>query len=82
MKKFVQNFVMNAKIDKGCDGSVHIQKWWMEQFATRQSKFVGGFPDENERWLLIGIPSRNPFLVIQYLERQFASSDQHMKKLM
>ena len=38
--------------------------------------------DENEPWLLIGIPSRDPFLVTQYLERHSVSSVQHMKKLM
>ena len=38
--------------------------------------------DENEPWLLIGIPSRDPFLVTQYLERHSVSSDQHVKKLM
>ena len=27
---------------EGCDGSVHIQNWWMEQSATQQSKFIGG----------------------------------------
>ena len=40
------------------------------------------FIDENEPWLLIGIPSRDPFLVTQNLERHSVSSDQHMKKLM
>ena len=40
------------------------------------------FVDENEPWLLIGIPSRVPFLVTQHLERHSVSSDQHMKKLM
>ena len=40
------------------------------------------FIDKNEPWLLIGIPSRDPFLVKQYLERHSESSDQHMKKLM
>ena len=40
------------------------------------------FIDENESWLLIGIPSRDPFLVTQYLERRSVSSDQHTKKLM
>ena len=39
------------------------------------------FVDKNEPWLLIGIPSRDPFLVSQYLERHSVSSDQHMKKL-
>ena len=38
--------------------------------------------DEHEPWLLIGIPSRDPFFVTQYLERHFVSSDRHMKKLM
>ena len=40
------------------------------------------FIDMNEPWLLMGIPSRDPFLLTQYLERHSASSDQHMKKLM
>ena len=40
------------------------------------------FIDQNEPWLLIGISSRDPFLVTQYLERHSVSSDQHMKKLM
>ena len=38
--------------------------------------------DENEPWLLIGIPNRGPFLVTRYLERHSASSDLHMKKMM
>ena len=40
------------------------------------------FFNENEPWLLIGIPSRDPFLVTQYLVRHSVSSDQHVKKLM
>ena len=40
------------------------------------------FIDENEPWLLIGIPSGVPFFVTQYLERHSVSSDRHMKKLM
>ena len=40
------------------------------------------FIDENEPWLLVRIPRRDPFFVTQYLERHFASSDQYMKKLM
>ena len=38
------------------------------------------FVDGNEPWLLIGIPSTDPFLVTQYLERHSVGSDQHMKK--
>ena len=34
--KFVKNFVMDAKNScEGCDGSVHIQNEWTEQFATQ-----------------------------------------------
>ena len=40
------------------------------------------FVDENKPWLLIGKPSRDPFLVTQFLERHSVSSDQHMKNLM
>ena len=47
-----------------------IKIWWR--------KFI----DENEPWLLIGIPSRDPFFVTQYLQRYSVSSDQDMKKLM
>ena len=43
---------------------------------------LGESIDKNELWLLIGIPSRDPFFVTQYLERHSLSSDQHMKKLM
>ena len=37
---------------------------------------------ENEPWLLVGTPNRDPLLVTQNLERNFWTSDQHMKKLM
>ena len=40
------------------------------------------FFDENEPWLLLGILSRDPFVLTQYLERYSVSSDQNMKKLM
>ena len=65
--------------------------WWI----SPHSKLVDGtilqpsnrmileeFIDENEPWLLIGIPNRDPFLETQYLERTSAGSDQHIKKLM
>ena len=41
-------------------------------------KLLEEFIDENEPWLLIGVPSRDPFLVTPYLERHSVSSDQHM----
>ena len=65
-----KNFVMNAKIDPkvvmdlsilkigGWNSLQPINQHWSEEFT-----------DENEPWLLIGIPSRDPFLVTQYLER-------------
>ena len=45
-------------------------------------KLLEEFIGENEPWLLIGIPSRDPFLLTKYLERHSVSSVQHMKKLM
>ena len=50
----------------------------MEQFATVNQKLLEEFIDENESWLLIGILSRDPFFVTQYLVRHSASSDQHV----
>ena len=81
-EKIVKNFVMNAKIDPKVvmDQSIFkIGGWTSVQPSDR--KFLEEFIDENEPWLLIGIPSRDPFLVTQYLERHSVSSDQHMKKL-
>ena len=75
--KFVKNFVIDAKIDPKVVVDLSIFK-------------IGGWNslqpiDQNlleEPWLLIGSPSKDPFLVTQYLERYSASSCQHMKKLM
>ena len=40
--KFAKNFVTNAKIDPKVVMDLSILgDWWMEQFATHQSKFVG-----------------------------------------
>ena len=76
-EKFVKNSVIDAKIDLKVVVDLSMFK-------------IGGWNslqpiDQNlleEPWLLIGSPSRDPFLVTQYLERHSASSDQHMKKLM
>ena len=54
----------------------------MEQFATHYQNLLEEFIDKHEPWLLIGIPSRDPFLVTQHLERQSVNSDQRLKKLM
>ena len=41
-EKIVKNFVANAKIDPKVVMSLSIlTNWWMEPFATRQSKIVG-----------------------------------------
>ena len=45
-------------------------------------KLLEEFVDENEFWLLIGIPNSDPFLVTQHLERHSSNSEQHMKKVM
>ena len=79
----VKNFVMNAKIDPKVlmDLSIFKIGGWNSLQASNQ-KMLEEFIDENEPWLLIGIPSRDQFLVIQCLERHSVSSDQHMKKWM
>ena len=83
IEKIVKNFVMNAKIDPKVvmDLSKFKIGGWNSLQAMNQ-KLLEEFLDENELWLLIGIPSRGPFLVTHYNERQSVSSDQHMKKLM
>ena len=82
-EKIVKNGVMNAKIDPKVvmDLSKNKIGGWISLKPSNQ-KLLEEFVDENEPWLLIGIPSRDPFLVTQYLERHSVSSDQHMKKLM
>ena len=83
-EQFVKNFVMNAKIDPKVVMDLSILKkngGWNSLQPVNQNLFEE-FIDEKERWLLIGIPSRDPFVVTQYLERDSVSSDQLMKKLM
>ena len=80
--KFVKNFVMDAKIDPKVVMDLSIFKigGWNSLQPINQN-LLGDFIDENKPWL-IGIPSRDPFLVTQHLARHSVSSDQHMKKLM
>ena len=82
-EKFVKNFMMVAKIDPKVVMDLSIFKigGWNSLQPIKQN-LLEKFTDENEPWLLIGIPSRGPFLVTQYLEPHTVSSDQHMKKLM
>ena len=82
-EKIVKNFVIKAKIDPKVVMDLSIFKisgWNILQHSNHT--LLEEFIDESEPWLLIGIPSRDPFLVTQYLERHSAVSDQHMKKLM
>ena len=79
----VKNFVMNAKIDPKVVMDLSLFKigGWNSLHSINQN-LVEDFLDENEPRLLIGIPSRDRFLVTRHLERHSVSSDQHMKKLM
>ena len=80
---FVKNFVMYAKIDPKVVMDLSIFKigGWNSLQPINQN-LLEEFIDENEPWLLIRIPSRDPVRVTQYLERHSVSSDRHMKKLM
>ena len=82
-EKFVKNFVMNAKIDPKVVMDLSIFKigGWNSLQPINQT-LLEEFIDANELWLLIGIPSGDPLLVTQYLERHSVRWDQHMKKLM
>ena len=81
--KFVKNFVMNAKIDPKVvvDLSMFNIGGWNSLQPISQN-LLEEFIDQNEPWLLIGIPIRDPFLVTQYLERHSVTSVRHMKKWM
>ena len=70
--KFVKNIVMYAKIDPKVVMDLSIFKigGWNSLQPINQN-LLEEFIDENEPWLLIGIPSRDPFHVTQYLARHF-----------
>ena len=82
-EKFVKNSVMNAEIDPKVvmDLSIFQIGGW-NSLQPINPNLLEEFIDVNEPWLLIGIPSRDPFFVTQYLARHCVSSDQHTKKLM
>ena len=73
-EKFVKNFVMHAIIDPKVVMDLSI-------FNSLQPSSQQLLEDFLDAWMLIGIPSRDPFLLTQYLERHTETSDQHMKKL-
>ena len=68
-ENFVKNFVMNANVDPKVVMDLSICKigGW-NSLQTINQKLLEALIDENEPWLLIGIPSRDPFFVTQYLE--------------
>ena len=81
---FVKNSVMHANIDPKVvmDLSMFKIGGWNNLQPSNQI-LLEDFIYENEPWLLIGIPNRDPFFVTRYLERLCSvSSHQHMKKLM
>ena len=81
--KFVKNFVMFAKIVPKVVMNLSVFKigGW-SRVQTSNQILLEELVDEHGFCLLMGIPSRDPSLVTQYLERHSASSDQNMKKLM
>ena len=73
-EKFVKNFVMNAKIDPQVVMDLFIFKkknGWNSLQPINQN-LLETFVDKNEPWLMIVIPSRDPFFVTQCLERHSA----------
>ena len=81
--KFVMNFVMDAKIDPKVVIDLSIFKFGgRNNLQPINQNVLEEFIDKNEPWLLIGIPSTDPFFATQYLERHSVSSYQDMKKLM
>ena len=81
-EELVKNSVMNTKIDPKVVMDLSIIKIGGWNNFQPSNHHLLEFIDENEPWLLIGIPNRDPFWVTQYLGRHSVSSDQHMKKLM
>ena len=84
-EEFVENSVMNAKIVPTVVMELSIFKIarWNNLQPIKQKfwkNFLEEIMDDNEPWLLIGSPNRDPFFVTQHLERHCASSDPHMKK--
>ena len=61
---------MEANIDPKVviDLSIFKTGGWNSLQSSNQ-KLLEAFTDEKEAWLLIGVSSRDPFFVTQYLER-------------
>ena len=69
-------------LSEGCHGTFHIQSWWMDDLQPSNKHLLEEIIGDNEPWLFIGIPHRDPIFVTQNLERHSASLDQHVKKWM
>ena len=83
-EKIVKNFVMDAKIDPKAEMDLPIFKisgWNILQHGERQL-LEESFEEDELQLLLVGIPSRDSFLMMQYLERHFMSVDSNVKELM
>ena len=79
MKKILKHFVMNAKIDPKVVMDLSIFKiGGRNSLQPNNQNLVEEFIDENEPWLWIRTPSRDPFLVTQFLERHSVSSGLHV----
>ena len=78
-EEFVINSVMNAQIDPKVVMDFFVVKigGW-NTLQPSSPKLLEEFTDENEPWLLMGIPNRDPFFAA-HLERHSVSSDRHMK---
>ena len=80
-EKIVKNYVMDAKINPKHVMDLSIFKVGGRNILQPNNQTsLEEFVDESEPWLLIGTPSRDSSVMIQYLERRFVSSDQHVKE--
>ena len=82
MKDLVENAVRDAKIDPKVVLALSIfQISGWNNLQPNNQKLME-FIVEKERWLLIGLPRRDTFFMMQHAERHSGSSNRHMKKLM
>ena len=64
---------MNAKIDPKVVMDLSIFKIGWNSLQPRNQNLLEEIIDKDEPWLVIGIPSRDPFFVTQFLERHSVS---------
>ena len=83
-EKFVKNFVMDAIMDPKVEMDLPVFKisgWNILQLSKRKLLQESVEKDELQL-LLVGIPSRDSFPMMQYLERHLKSVDSNVKELM